>query len=135
MDSRSIPSSHGSSEQLAVEALYATGHALLCGDRHAEAAGVFRIMLQVVPEDERSWLALGECHERAGHRDVALELYGAATCATHAPRCALARFRLLYDMDASDEATEAWEEARELAEREDDPNLIETVEAERRLRP
>jgi tetratricopeptide (TPR) repeat protein len=121
---------------MAREALYATGHALLEQERHAQAAAVFRILLRLCPSDERGWLALGECHVRAGHDDLALELFSAASVALHdAPRCALARFRLLYDAGRTDEADAAHETAVEMAERSEDQELIAISKSERSFRP
>ena len=118
------------------EALYSTGHSLLGQDRHAEAAALFRIMLRLAPTDERAWLALGECHEGASHRGIALELYTAGVAAApNAARCELARFRILYDDDRTDEADAAFESAREIAERSDDCALLELCIRERQSRP
>ncbi len=123
------------SPEVAIEALYATGHSLHAQDRFSDAAAVFRIMIQAAPEDERGWLALGECHERAGHKLIALELYGAGTVAVpNAVRCELARFRLLYDTDRISEADEALEAARSAASELDDEELSELTEQERRAR-
>ena len=105
-------------------------------ERFIDAAAVFRIMLQVAPEDERSWLALGECHELAGHTDVALELYGAGTCAIeNAVRCEIARFRLLHQLGRIDEADEAIASARAMAESKNDDELLELAERERIEKP
>ncbi len=118
------------------ESLYATGHALLEQQRYADAAAVFRIMLRLVPNDERSWLALGECHERVGHRELALELYSAGCIAVpSAARCSLARFRMLHDDDKTDEADLAFEQSLEIAERNADDDFIQQLRNERRLRP
>jgi Flp pilus assembly protein TadD len=118
------------------EGLYATGHALFTQERYADAAAIFRIMLRLAPGDERSWLALGECHERAGHDELALELYSAGyTVVPHAARCALARFRILSDCGRSEEADLAFEQSLEIAERNDDEDFMRLLESERRLRP
>lgn len=117
------------------EALYATGHSLLGQDRLPEAAALFRILLRLAPTDERAWLALGECHEGAGHRAVALELYTAGVAAASNPaRCALARFRILFDDGRTDEADAAFEIAREIADRSDDDALLELCTRERKSR-
>lgn len=121
------------SEAMAVEALYAMGHSLHAQDRFAESAAVFRIMLKVAPADERSWLGLGECHERLGQLDVALELYGAGTIANEdAARCELARARVLREMGDGRDADEAFDAAAEIAERIGDRGLSRLVEQERR---
>lgn len=81
----------------AAEALYSTGHWLLGRERLADAADVFRLMLQLVPEDERGWLGLASAHERLRQPDIALELLRAACEATPpALRCRQARCRLLH---------------------------------------
>ncbi|MBX3127624.1 MAG: tetratricopeptide repeat protein [Polyangiaceae bacterium] len=121
------------SEGAAIEALYAMGHSLLTQERFQEAAAVLRIMLQVAPTDERSWLALGECHERINQLDIALELYGAGTVANQdAGRCEIARARILREQDRVAEAVEALELATNIAERLDDDELQVLIEQERR---
>ncbi len=122
------------SEETAVEALYAMGHSLLSDERFVDAAAVFRIMLQVAPTDERSWLALGECHERIGQLDVALELYGAGTVANEdSARCEVARARVFREQGKACEADDALEAASQIAERLDDATLHALIEQERGL--
>src|SRR5690242_8563786 len=80
----------------ALDALYATGRGLHDAERFTDAAAVFRVMILSAPEEERGYLALGSCHEGLGQEGIALEIYGAATVTLpHAPRCHLARARLL----------------------------------------
>lgn len=120
----------------AVEALYSTGHSLFTAQRWADAAAVFRILLTLEPESERSWLALGECHRSAGHDAVALELYGAGVVAARpAPRCELARFRTLHDLGRGHEADAAFESALGMAQDLEDDELVEQLGIERRIRP
>ncbi len=119
----------------AIEALYALGYGLHAQERFADAAAVFRIMLQVAPTDERSWLALGECHELLGHSEVALELYGAgSTVVDGAIRCELARYRLFAALGRDTEAEEALEAATEIAENSSDGALVELIDAEKAVR-
>ena len=93
-------------------------------ERYRDAAQVFQIMLQAAPTDERGWLALADCHEKLGQRHIALELFSAGTVAAEpAPRCMLSRFRLLYDLNRSQEADEAYDAALELAAAADDEDL------------
>jgi tetratricopeptide (TPR) repeat protein len=124
------------SHQHAVEILYTTGFQLHAQERYRDAAQVFQIMLQAAPTDERGWLALADCHEKLGQRFVALELSSAgAVAAEPAPRCMLSRFRLLYDLNRSQEADEAYEAALALAEAGDDDGLTKLIQNERRVRP
>ena len=112
----------------AVEALYATAHWLLERERVPDATVAFRVMLLRVPTDERSWLGLGECHERLAQHNVALELYGAGTVAV--PRCArihLARARVLRRLERWDEAARALEDAQSAADESGDLDLIALV--------
>ncbi len=121
----------GPRERAAIEALYATGFALLSEERFSDAAAVFRILLKVAPREERSWLALGECHEQAGHFEVALELYSAGTLiAGKAPRCMLGRSRLLRQLDRVDESDTALEAATELAEESGDEHVLAWIRDE-----
>jgi len=123
-------------QQHAVEILYATGFRLHAQERYRDAAQVFQIMLQAVPTDERGWLALADCHEKLGQRYIALELCSAGTVAAEpAPLCMLSRFRLLYDLNRSQEADEAFDSALELAAAADDEDLAKVIQYERRVRP
>ena len=92
----------------AIEAIYAIGHTLLEQQRAVEAAKVFRVMLRLVPTDERGWLGLGACHEELDDLDIASELYGAGWTVAQPPsaRClsALSRVvRLLGDATTASE--------------------------------
>ena len=111
-----------------VEVLYATGHWLFTQDRFSDAAAVFRVMLHAAPQDERPWLALGECHEAISQLNLAAELYATGTiAAAPAPRCALARARVLRKLDRTAEADDAFEKALELAEDAGEVNLAALV--------
>ena len=125
-----------SRERSAVELLYRQGFRLHADERYAEAAAVFRAMLRLAPTDERGWLALGDCHERAGQRRIALELYSAGSIAADpAPRCHLSRFRTLYDLDRTTEAEDAYERAAAIASRLENEALLAVMSDERRARP
>lgn len=125
-----------SDDETAIETLYATGHWLHANERWADAATVFRVMLQVAPGDERSWLALGDCHERIDQKYIALELYSAgAVAAEPSVRCQIARFRVLYDLDRGTDADHAFERAAELALESGDPDLMGLTQRERAVRP
>jgi Flp pilus assembly protein TadD len=118
-----------------IEALYATGHWLLTQDRPADAACVFRAMALLAPQDERSWLALGACHEALGQSERALQMYGTGrVLARPSVRCDIARSRLLRTKDRDHEADAVLEHASETAEGLDDQVLIELVAAERKVR-
>jgi Flp pilus assembly protein TadD len=75
-------------ETRAIEAIYAIGHALLEQERATEAAKVFRVMLRLVPTDERSWLGLAACHEELDELEIAGELYGAGWAIAQPPSTA-----------------------------------------------
>jgi tetratricopeptide (TPR) repeat protein len=115
----------------AVEALYATGHWLYSRDRFAHAQSVFRAMIHLAPDDERGWLALGACHEALGQAGIALELYTAAAGETQAPRCQLARARILRRRGLEGEAHAALREADRLAEHRCDYEVRRLVAVER----
>jgi Flp pilus assembly protein TadD len=118
-----------------IEALYTTAHWLLSEGRAADAACVLRAMALVAPTDERSWLALGACHEALGQPDVALQMYGTGrVLARPSVRCDLARARILRADGRDDEADVALAWASEEAEAKDDEGLVKLVSAERRLR-
>jgi Flp pilus assembly protein TadD len=92
----------------AIEAIYAIGHTLLEQQRAIEAAKVFRVMLRLVPTDERGWLGLGACHEELDDLEIANELYGTGWTVAQPPsaRClsALSRVvRLLGDATTANE--------------------------------
>lgn len=92
----------------AIEAIYSIGHTLLEQQRAAEAAKVFRVMLRLVPVDERGWLGLGACHEELDELDIASELYGTGWTVAQPPsaRCLYALSRivgLLGDRASADE--------------------------------
>jgi tetratricopeptide (TPR) repeat protein len=117
----------------AIEALYATGHWLYSQLRIEQAMPVFRAMIHIAPHDERGWLALGACHEAEDQSEIALEIYGAATAvAPAAPRCELARARLLFARGNKREAREALAEAARIAEQLHDDDLRALVAIERR---
>jgi Tfp pilus assembly protein PilF len=80
----------------AIDAIYAIGHALLEQQRAHEAVKIFRVMLRLVPSDERSWLGLASCHEDMDEVAVAAELYGAGYAVSQPPsaRCLSALARL-----------------------------------------
>jgi thioredoxin-like negative regulator of GroEL len=111
-------------------------HGLLSQERYREAASVFRIMLQVIPTDERGWLGLAECHEHAGHDELALDIYSAGTVAVKdAARCQLGRARLLRATDRTDESDEAFDLAASIAMLTSDDETAVLVERERSLKP
>jgi tetratricopeptide (TPR) repeat protein len=116
----------------AIEGLYATGHWLYSQQRMEHARSVFRAMIHIAPHDERGWLALGACHEAQEQHDIALELYGAAIAtAPVAPRCEVARARILRLRGKEDEALDALDEAARLADELRDDELRTLVAAER----
>jgi hypothetical protein len=120
-----------------VEALYATGYELLAQERIANAASAFRTMLRIAPRDERAWLGVGECHERADQLRIAIELYGAGSVAAGenghpSVRCLLARARLLFKLGC--DVSEAIQRAHVSALHSGRADLMALVgEEERRL--
>lgn len=119
----------------ALEALYATGHWLHGHDRFADASSVFRAMIHLAPEDERGWLGLGTCCEALGADDTALDLYDAATAEVDAPRCELARARILRRQGREREARSAIAAAARVADRHRDHELRLLVAAEQEVSP
>jgi tetratricopeptide (TPR) repeat protein len=115
----------------ALEGLYATGHWLYSQNRLEHARSVFRAMIHIAPADERGWLALGACHEAQEQHEIALELYGAAIATAVAPRCEVARARILRLRGQEDEAQDALDEAARIAEELRDGELAMLVAAER----
>ncbi len=116
----------------AIEALYATGHWLYTQERVADAQNVFRALIHVAPNDERGWLALGACHELHGEQDIAFELYDMASSVVEAPRCGIARARILRARGLEREARQALDEIARLAASLHDDELRRLVELERR---
>jgi tetratricopeptide (TPR) repeat protein len=117
----------------AVEAFYAAGHWLYTQERFDDAVTVFRAVIRLAPHDERGWLALGACNEALDRHDVALELYDEARrVASTAPRCGLARARILRVRGMHDDAREAFAEAEQAALQMDDDELCALIAAERR---
>lgn len=116
-----------------LEALYATGYWLYSEGRFRHAQNVFRAMVHLASHDERGWLAVGACHEATDQIDIALELYATAVCvADAAPRCELARARILRQRGRDEEARRAVEMASTIAEELGDDELQRLVAIERR---
>jgi hypothetical protein len=118
----------------AIEAVYAAAHLCLTGERFSEAAKLFRFMLRAAPRDERAWLGLGACHERALQPRIAMELYAAGSVVAGrergSVRCMLARARTAASLGR--DPTEALEAAEQAAHDQGAVELIELVAAERR---
>ncbi len=93
---------------------------------------VFRTMLVSAPDDERSWLGLGRCHELTGADEVARDLYLLAESSLiRSFRCPLARARLLRKLDASDDADDAFAIAEERAAALYDDDAAAAIAVER----
>ncbi len=91
-------------------------------------------MLHTSPSDERGWLGLGTCHERAGELNTAVRLYEVARHACPGSvRARLALARVLRRVDREDEARSAYEAAGELADEADDLQLASSIAHEARL--
>lgn len=99
------------------DSLYRVGVWLLRRQRVGEAAAVAQALVRVAPCDERSWLALGACHEQNEQPDLALEMYGVGrVLAAPAPRCELARARVFRSCGLHREALDAYDLAAAAAE-------------------
>ncbi len=132
VDGAPDPSSHAAPDAV-TDALYSLGHHLLEGARMSDAADFFRVLLLLSPDDERGWLALAECHDRADQPCIALELYSAgAVVAAPSARCQLGRARVLRALGRECEADQAAQLAVGLAELADDLPLLELALAEAR---
>jgi tetratricopeptide (TPR) repeat protein len=115
------------------DALYTVGYWLLEQRRHEDAKHVFRTMLLVAPADERGWLGLGNAHEGLCELDAASRLYTLARKACpQSVRSALALGRVLRKLDRADDASEAYDEAAELALELHESDLAASIELEAR---
>jgi len=115
-----------------IEVLYGLGHWLLSQGRPGDAKEAFHLMLLVAPDDERGWLGLGVCHEKRGDKQTALTIYEMSLRALrNAPRCALARARMLRALDDEIAAADAYEQAIEAADRAGDEELEALARGER----
>jgi len=114
-----------------VEGLYATGYWLFTQQRIAHALAVFRAMIHLSPYDERGWVAAGACYEAQDHPDLALDVYSSSLrVIVRAPRCQLARARILRSKGRTKEAESALLEAARAASRMGDIDLRALVLAE-----
>ena len=119
-----------STPRSAVDALYATGYFLLIEQQVVHARSVFRGMIHLAPDDERGWLALGACYETQ-HPDLALRLYDGARQSTwHAPRCEVARARILRSRGRASEARDALARAARAARQIRDADLNALIASE-----
>lgn len=115
----------------AVTALYALGHWLLGQGRSDDALHVFRTMMSVAPNDERSWLGLARAHESKGQDAIAAELHALAVEANPSSfRCALAHARALREA-ASGDAEAAFEIAEERARAAGEDEAADAIATER----
>ena len=120
-------------EDRTIEAFYSLGHWLLEHGRPRDAVHVFRTMFARAPDDERSWLGLGRCHELVAQENVAIELYALGTgTALSSFRCPLAHARLLRSQGSDDDADSSFELAESRALLQDEPTVATAIAAERR---
>lgn len=116
-----------------IESLYATGHWLLAQGRPRDAARVFRVLLLCAPTEERSWLALGTCHERLGQLQLALEMFGSGALVTApAPRCWIAKARVFRALGYETDANTALAEAYTASQDAGDDGALALLHEERR---
>ena len=114
------------------DGLYSIGFSMLEADRWKDAADVFRAMVLTAPRDERSWVALGKCHEELGQADVAVELYSLGTlCIPDGVRCRIALSRALRERGDDLNAESVMDAAAALAADSDDDDLRRLTDAER----
>jgi tetratricopeptide (TPR) repeat protein len=114
-----------------LEGLYATGYWLFMQQRVLQALNVFRAMIHLSPYDERGWLALGTCYEAQDQADVALHVYASSfRMLAAAPRCHLARARILRAQGRSRDAQRALVEAARAAPGSPDPEIRDLIAAE-----
>jgi hypothetical protein len=100
--------------------------------RHREAAAVARALVRLAAADERGWLTLGACHEGIDQPEIALEIYGVGRAvAWPAPRCEIARARLLRAIGRDDESEAAYALAARAAAHAGDAELERLIEGER----
>jgi tetratricopeptide (TPR) repeat protein len=122
----------GRATKHALEGLYATGHWLHSRARYRDASAVFRVIVLCLPDEERGYLALGACHEGLGQDAIALELYNMATLSIPAaPRCHVARAKILRRSGMEEHADAALEEAERIALEQGDEHLIALVASAR----
>lgn len=115
----------------AVDSLYVVSLWLMQQQRLRDAAAVAGALVRFAPHDERSWLVLGACHERRDDKELALEMYGVGRAlAAPAPRCDLARARLLRGGGMRREACDAYAAAEAAARRMGDEALTRLIEQE-----
>lgn len=115
------------------DGLYSIGHSMLEADRWRDAADVFRAMVLTAPRDERSWVALGKCHEELGQPEVAVELYSLGTlCVPDGVRCRVALSRALRERGDDLNADSVMDAAAALAADSDDDELRRLTETNRR---
>lgn len=122
----------GAHDEALADAIYRIAYAMLEDERWSDAADVLRAMMLACPRDERSWLALGRCHEALDQSDVALELYALGVLAVPTSvRCRLASARILKDRGLVSEADDALDAAEVAASTIDDDALSRLVQQER----
>ena len=114
-----------------LEGLYAVAHTFFDMDRIQEATKAFRVMVRFAPTDERSWLGLGQCHDRLGQGDIACELYGAGSVVcSPSPRLLLALARSKRELGDASAADDHFEQALGLCESIEDEALEQLVRRE-----
>ena len=113
------------------EQLYASAHAALEEGEDDRARQLFCLMLVCEPRDERGWVGLGVCHERAGDdhlaRTAAIYTIGLRLVGESA-WLGLGRARTLNKMGRYYEALVAFDAAEDAT---DDPRIIAAIREER----
>lgn len=131
MDAASVLANARQAGASIADGLYAIGFAMMDGGRWNDAADVFRAMVLLCPRDERSWLALGRCHEELEQHAIATELYSLGMLSVPGTiRCRVALARLLRADGRDDYASEVLEAAMEIACGADDETMMTTIRRE-----
>lgn len=125
--------SHGASNDAeAIEGIYAVGYDFIERENWGDASDVFRAMLLLAPRDERAWVALGQCHERQGQEQIAVELYSMGILAIPtAVRCRIALARALEARGDSMNADSVLDAAENIASESNEDELVDLVRRER----
>lgn len=108
-----LPPSHAAR----LEACYASAHRALADEDDRNATRLFVLMALLSPRDERAWLGLGVCNERAGRLEAAAALFAVgAVLSPESPFCHLGRGRVSASLGRRAEAEAAFDTARALAD-------------------
>lgn len=112
----------------AAETFYAAARWHMEHGDHRRAVSILQGVTMMQPNVERTWLALGQCHEVMGQPAIALQLYLVGSrVAKNAVRCLLAAATLCRAQENDERAVEFEQLARARAEESADDELVELV--------